>query len=287
MTAALIRTSRAAQPVAVASNGLISISSTSGKSRSNRETVTTTRATASTSTAATLRKPRILLYTRVRAMSCRARRSSIGGSSRAVSSMASTAVPPSPNSTTGPKSPPVVAPTMSSRPVPRSNIRSTVKPRTHVPGCDSVTRASIAAAAFSTARPPRRFSTTPPTSDLCTISAAASFSATLPPSRSAASPASCGVVASATGVVGMPYAVSTARASDCVSHSTRGCARRLERRPRGGRRNRRRHRLRLEIDQAGSALAMLHQLHEPLDSLFGRSVGRDAGVLQQRAPSTS
>ncbi len=117
----------------------------------------------------------------MRAISVRARVMSSGGKASDLSLMTSTAVPPLPNTTTGPKVGSSARPAISSRPRGRWIMGCTVTPSITASGRMAATRASISRAAFTTAGSLDRFSTTPPTSDLWVICWDRIFTATADP----------------------------------------------------------------------------------------------------------
>ena len=138
----------------------------------------------------------------------------------ALSATTSTAVPPCPKRITGPKVGSMLAPMISSCACFIFTIFCTVKPSTRALGWLLPTRTSMACAAARTSPSSFRFSTTPPTSDLCEMSSERILSTTGKPMRAAsaaAASASAGTVRVAT--TGMWYASHTALASGSVSMS--------------------------------------------------------------------
>ena len=190
-----------------ASTGLRSSSRTSGRSAASCASLTSTSATASV-----VRSRHVAIGLEVRATrgcarSARARASrSSGGSASALSSMTSTAVPPRPNTTTGPKVGSSAIPAISSRAFGRTIIGWMVTPVMRASGLLLRARARISATASRTARSLVRLSRTPPTSDLCTMSGDRIFATTVDPSASsgaATAAASSGSRASSAGAIGM------------------------------------------------------------------------------------
>ena len=118
---------------------------------------------------------------RVRPISSCASRKSSGGSASALSLMTSTAVPPAPNTTTGPKVGSSAIPAISSRALRRRTIGWTVTPAMRASGLAALARARMSEAASATACALVRFSRTPPTSDLCTISGDRILTTAVPP----------------------------------------------------------------------------------------------------------
>ena len=153
------------------------------------------------------RKPASSRPTRVRSIRSPASTSSSGGRAIAVSSITSTATPPAPNSTTGPKDGSRLMPSISSCACLRTTMGCTAKPAMSASGKLARTRFSIAAAASRAAAALSMFSTTPPASDLCVTAFDNSLTTTfcaLSRSRAAACPASSGVRATAVSGTGMP-----------------------------------------------------------------------------------
>ena len=145
--------------------------------------------------------------TRVRPISSWARRRSSGGSASALSSTISTAVPPRPNTTTGPNTGSSAMPQISSRAFGRRIIGCTVTPSRRAPGRSSRARRRMSRAASRTASALTRFKRTPSTSDLCGMSGERIFTATgvpEPSSGAAASTAASGSAAVTLGAIGMP-----------------------------------------------------------------------------------
>ena len=119
----------------------------------------------------------------------------------ALSFITSTAVPPWPNRMTGPKVGSMLAPMISSCACDFFTMRCTVKPSSRALGNFLRTRASTSSTAVRTSSSLCRFSTTPPTSDLCEMSSDRIFSTTGKPMRAAsaaAASASAGTVLVAT-----------------------------------------------------------------------------------------
>ena len=135
--------------------------------------------------------------TRVRAISISASFRSSGGSARDLSLMTSTAVPPRPNTITGPKVGSSAMPAISSRAFGRRTIACTVTPVTRAPGFSRSARSKMSRVAWRTASSLVRSSFTPPTSDLWTMSGERILTATVPPSarigRAAAAASSGGL----------------------------------------------------------------------------------------------
>ena len=107
---------------------------------------------------------------------------SSGGSASALSSMTSTAVPPRPNTTTGPKVGSSARPAISSRAFGRRTIGCTVTPAIARVGLQPLGALEDVGAALRTASSLVRSSSTPPMSDLWTMSGDRILTATVPPS---------------------------------------------------------------------------------------------------------
>ena len=137
--------------------------------------------------------------------SCASFRSS-GGSASALSLITSTAVPPRPNTITGPKVGSSAMPAMSSRAFGRSTIGWIVTPVMRASGLAARARSRISAVASRTARSLVRLSRTPPTSDLCTMSGDRILTTTVAPSAmsgAATAAASSASRASKAGAIGI------------------------------------------------------------------------------------
>ena len=173
---------------------------------------------------------------------------SSGGRASDLSLITSTAVPPRPNTTTGPKVGSSARPAISSRPRGRWIIGCTVTPSMTASGRSW--RDALQHVPRGVHRPPcslDRFSATPPTSDLCAICCDRIFTATACPCAQEAGgdvgPASSGVAAARTGATGMSVGLqhrghgdrdrASARPSRAVRARARGRARCRAEKPAG------------------------------------------------------
>ena len=127
-----------------------------------------------------------------------------GGRPRARSASTSTAVPPWPNRTTGPKTSSTITPAISSWAPARITMGSREKPSIRASGFLTAIVASMAVAAAATSAWPLRPRATPPTSDLWLMSGDRIFKASNPPMSAAIAPASAGVRAMRVVTVGTP-----------------------------------------------------------------------------------
>ena len=98
--------------------------------------------------------------------------------------MISTAVPPRPNTMTVPKVGSSASPRINSRALAFTTMACTMTPDIRASGREALARAKMSAAAVRTASALVRLSTTPPTSDLCTMSRELIFSTTVAPCAS-------------------------------------------------------------------------------------------------------
>ena len=146
---------------------------------------------------------------------CRASRSLIGTTRNATSFRISTITPPSPNISTGPNCGSFVMPMITSMPC--FSMRCIATPSIVASGTCCFAEATIRSNAAATSPAEARFSTTPPTSDLCVICGDTIFSTIGYPSVSAIFAASSFVVASRAGETGTPASSSTCLASISVS----------------------------------------------------------------------
>ena len=128
----------------------MSSSSTAGISHASSDTRSSTSTSSSRSTAGDPRNSSSMLDTRVRAISSRARKALSGGSATAESRKISTATPPMPKLTTGPKVGSRVRPTISSRPCGRTTIFCTSTPMKRADGARSARRCAMASKPRST-----------------------------------------------------------------------------------------------------------------------------------------
>jgi hypothetical protein len=120
--------------------------------------------------------------------------------------MTSTAVPPRPNTMTGPKVGSSAIPAINSRAFARTIIGWMVTPVMRASGLAARARARISSTASRTARSLVRLSRTPLTSDLCTMSGDRIFATTPDPSSKngrAAAAASSALRASCAGAIGI------------------------------------------------------------------------------------
>ena len=141
---------------------------------------------------------------RVRPTRSRARCALSGGSATARSAITSTAVPPCPNSTIGPKSASSARPTISSSAPGRRTIGCTMKPSSFASGRSARSRSAMRSAASRTLAASARSSATPPTSDLCVTSGERILSAAGKPSSAAMRAASSGSRAMRVATIGIP-----------------------------------------------------------------------------------
>ena len=176
------RASTATRPSLSARRGLRSSSRISGISAASCASFTSKSAMAFSSAAGTSRYALSIRDTRVRAMRSRASLRSSGGSASALSLMTSTPVPPRPNRITGPKVGSSAIPAISSRAFGRKIIGCIVTPVMRAPGFIAFALARMSVTASRTALSVVRFSRTPPTSDLCTMSGDRILTTTVLPS---------------------------------------------------------------------------------------------------------
>jgi len=159
-----------------ARTGLISISAISGKSSANCASLARIAITASRSAAGRLRNPFSFLPAQVAASISSASRWLSGASAKVTSFRPSTSTPPDPNITIGPNCGSLTTPTITS--CPGGSIRWTCAPSSRAVGRARRARSVIASYPSRTASASRRFSSTPPTSDLWEMSGDATFNTT-------------------------------------------------------------------------------------------------------------
>src|SRR5215831_8288269 len=172
------------------------------RSTASHERRETTSAMASTSSGGRPRAPRKSGAPARASSISRARSDVMGAGASAMSFRISTAMPPSPTSTTGPNCGSRRAPTITSA-SPRT-VSCTMKPSRRPRGVDRARRAAISRAATTTSVGETRPSRTAPRSLLCTMSREMAFSTTGKPSRAASSAAASGVAAVASRATGIP-----------------------------------------------------------------------------------